>query len=32
MPVINLHFGEIDGVPLDLSLVGRFGHDEALLG
>ena len=32
MPVINLPFGAADGLPLGLSLVGRFGHDEALLG
>ena len=32
MPVINLPFGDVDGLPLGLSLVGRFGHDEALLG
>ena len=32
MPVINLPFGEADGLPLGLSLVGRFGHDETLLG
>ncbi len=32
MPVINLPFGEVDGLPLGLSLVGRFGHDERLLG
>lgn len=32
MPVINLPFGKVDGLPLGLSLVGRFGHDERLLG
>lgn len=32
MPVINLPFGVADGLPLGLSLVGRFGHDETLLG
>ena len=32
MPVINLPFGESGGLPLGLSLVGRFGHDETLLG
>ena len=32
MPVISLPFGEAGGLPLGLSLVGRFGHDEALLG
>ncbi|MYB22003.1 MAG: amidase [Chloroflexi bacterium] len=32
MPVINLPFGDVDGLPLGLSLVGRFGHDETLLG
>ena len=32
MPVISLPFGEEDGLPLGLSLVGRFGHDETLLG
>ena len=32
MPVINLPSGDVDGLPLGLSLVGRFGHDETLLG
>ena len=32
MPVINLPAGNADGLPLGLSLVGRFGHDETLLG
>ena len=32
MPVINLPAGNDDGLPLGLSLVGRFGHDETLLG
>ncbi len=32
MPVVNLPFGQVDGLPLGLSLVGRFGHDETLLG
>jgi len=32
MPVISLPFGDVDGLPLGLSLVGRFGHDETLLG
>ena len=32
MPVISLPFGNADGLPLGLSLVGRFGHDETLLG
>ncbi len=32
MPVISLPFGDLDGLPLGLSLVGRFGHDETLLG
>ncbi len=32
MPVISLPFGDVDGLPLGLSLVGRFGHDERLLG
>ncbi len=32
MPVVNLPFGDVDGLPLGLSLVGRFGHDETLLG
>ena len=32
MPVISLPFGDADGLPLGLSLVGRFGHDETLLG
>ena len=32
MPVINLPFGDVEGLPLGLSLVGRFGHDETLLG
>jgi Asp-tRNA(Asn)/Glu-tRNA(Gln) amidotransferase A subunit family amidase len=32
MPVISLPFGDVDGLPLGLSLVGRFGHDEKLLG
>lgn len=32
MPVISLPFGELDGLPLGLQLVGRFGRDEALLG
>ncbi len=32
MPVVNLPFGNVDGLPLGLSLVGRFGHDETLLG
>ena len=32
MPVINLPVGESGGLPLGLSLVGRFGHDETLLG
>ena len=32
MPVINLPVGKADGLPLGLSLVGRFGHDETLLG
>lgn len=32
MPVINLPAGDAEGLPLGLSLVGRFGHDETLLG
>ena len=32
MPVISLPFGAADGLPLGLSLVGRFGRDETLLG
>ena len=32
MPVINLPVNDHDGLPLGLSLVGRFGHDETLLG
>ena len=32
MPVVSLPFGDVDGLPLGLSLVGRFGHDETLLG
>ena len=32
MPVISLPVGDVDGLPLGLSLVGRFGHDETLLG
>ena len=32
MPVISLPFDDVDGLPLGLSLVGRFGHDETLLG
>lgn len=32
MPVISLPFGDVEGLPLGLSLVGRFGHDESLLG
>ena len=32
MPVISLPFGASEGLPLGLSLVGRFGHDETLLG
>ncbi len=32
MPVISLPFGNVGGLPLGLSLVGRFGHDETLLG
>lgn len=32
MPVITLPFGNVNGLPLGLSLVGRFGHDETLLG
>ena len=32
MPVISLPFGGVDGLPLGLSLVGRFGYDETLLG
>ena len=32
VPVISLPFGDVDGLPLGLSLVGRFGHDETLLG
>ena len=32
MPVISLPFGDAGGMPLGLSLVGRFGHDETLLG
>ena len=32
MPVLSLPFGDVDGLPLGLSLVGRFGHDETLLG
>ena len=32
MPVISLPYGEADGLPLGLQLVGRFGRDEALLG
>ncbi len=32
MPVINLPYGDVEGLPLGLSLVGRFGHDETLLG
>lgn len=32
MPVISLPFGDSGGLPLGLSLVGRFGHDETLLG
>ncbi len=32
MPVVNLPFGDVNGLPLGLSLVGRFGHDETLLG
>ncbi len=31
MPVINLPFGDQEGLPLGLSLAGRFGHDETLL-
>ncbi len=32
MPVISLPYGELEGLPLGLQLVGRFGRDEALLG
>ena len=32
MPVISLPYGEVEGLPLGLQLVGRFGRDEALLG
>lgn len=32
MPVISLPYGEAEGLPLGLQLVGRFGRDEALLG
>ena len=32
MPVLSLPSGDADGLPLGLSLVGRFGHDETLLG
>ncbi len=32
MPVLSLPSGDVDGLPLGLSLVGRFGHDERLLG
>ncbi len=32
MPVVSLPVGDADGLPLGLSLVGRFGHDETLLG
>ena len=32
MPVISLPFGDAEGLPLGLSLTGRFGHDETLLG
>ena len=32
MPVISLPFSDAGGLPLGLSLVGRFGHDETLLG
>lgn len=32
LPVLSLPYGEVDGLPLGLQLVGRFGRDEALLG
>lgn len=32
MPAISLPYGAVDSLPLGLTLVGRFGHDEALLG
>ncbi len=32
MPAISLPYGEGEGLPLGLQLVGRFGRDEALLG
>ena len=32
MPVIDLPFGDVEGLRLGLSLVGRFVHDRTLLG
>ena len=32
MPAISLPYGEVEGLPLGLQLIGRFGRDEALLG
>ncbi len=32
MPVISIPFGASGGLPLGLSLIGRFGHDETLFG